>query len=98
MRIALSTPDVNLVGGVERVVAETASRLARAGHDVTVYAARVDAAALDPAVRVHRIHVPLDLDARTGLGFRRRAAAALRADRPDVHGAFSVLSPTGGVF
>lgn len=31
MRIALSSPDFNLVGGVERVAVEASNRLARGG-------------------------------------------------------------------
>ena len=96
MRIALSSPDFNLVGGVERVAVEAANRLTRAGHDVTVYGVRVDRAVLDDDVCVRRIGVPASLDRLTGLGFRRRAAAAIKADRPDVHGAFSALSPARG--
>jgi UDP-glucose:(heptosyl)LPS alpha-1,3-glucosyltransferase len=98
MRVALSSPDFNLVGGVERVAVEAANRLARAGHDVTAYGARIDRAVLDDAVHVRRIAVPANLDTVIGLGFQRRAAAAINVDRPDVHGAFSALSPLGGVF
>lgn len=98
MRIALSNPDVSLDGGVERVVTEAANGLTRLGHTVTVYAARVQPGVLAPGVRVVRVPVPARLDAYTGLGFRRRCAAAIAADRPDVHGAFSALSPLGGVF
>jgi len=98
MRVALSSPDFNLVGGVERVAVEAANRLTRAGHDVTVYGVRVDRAVLDDDVCVRRIAVPASLDRLTGLGFRRRAARAIEADHPDVHGAFSAVSPLGGVF
>lgn len=98
MRVALSSSDFNLVGGVERVAVEAANGLARAGHDVTVYGARIDRAVLDDGVRVRRIAVPANLDRLTGMGFRRRAARAIAADRPDVHGAFSAVSPLGGVF
>ena len=98
MRVALSATDFNLVGGAERVAVEATNWLARAGHDVTAYGVRIDRAALDDRVRVRRIAVPANLDAWTGMGFRRRAAAAIAADRPDVHGAFSGLSPLGGVF
>ena len=65
---------------------------------MTVYAARVQPSVLAPGVRVAEIAVPARLDAHTGLGFRRRCAAAIAADSPDVHGAFSALSPLGGVF
>lgn len=98
MRIGLSNPDVGLGGGVERVVFEAANRLTRMGHGVTVYASRVQADVLDPDVRVAQLAVPAQLDTYTGLGFRRRCTAAIAADRPDVHGAFSVLSPLGGIF
>jgi UDP-glucose:(heptosyl)LPS alpha-1,3-glucosyltransferase len=98
MRVALSSPDFSLMGGVERVAVEAANRLARAGHDVTAYGARIDRVVLDDAVHVRRIAVPANLDVLTGLGFRRSAAAAIKADRPEVHGAFSGLSPLGGVF
>lgn len=98
MRIALSNPDVNLAGGVERVVTEAANHLARSGHDVSVYGARVDRSVLDLGVRVRAVPVPAGMDARTGLGFRRRCARAIEQDGPDIHGAFSTLSPLGGVF
>ncbi|MEA2210291.1 MAG: UDP-glucose:(heptosyl)LPS alpha,3-glucosyltransferase [Solirubrobacteraceae bacterium] len=98
MRIALSNPDVDLSGGVERVVVATANQLHRFGHDVTVYAARADSRVLDEGVRIQRVAVPAGLDRRTGLGFRRRCGRLIRADQPDVHGAFSTLSPVGGVF
>ena len=98
MRIALSNPDVNLAGGVERVVVAAANHLSQRGHEVTVYASRIDEAVLAPGVGVRRIHVPAGLDARTGLGFRGTCARAIRADCPDVHGAFGTLSPLGGVF
>jgi UDP-glucose:(heptosyl)LPS alpha-1,3-glucosyltransferase len=98
MRIALSSPSFNLVGGVERVAVEAANRLARAGHEVTTYGVRIDRSVLDEAVRVRRISVPAKLDVLSGMGFRRPASAAIHADRPDVHGAFSALSPLGGVF
>lgn len=98
MRIALSSPDLNLVGGVERVAVEASNRLARAGHHVTAYGARIDRSVLDDAVHVRQIDVPADLDVVMGMGFRRRAAAAIAADGPNVHGAFSALSPLGSVF
>lgn len=98
LRIALSSTDFNKVGGAERVAVEAANWLALSGHEVTVYGVRIDRAALEPAVRVRQISVPAKLDVYTGLGFRRRAAAAIAADRPDVHGAFCGMSPLGGVF
>lgn len=98
MRIALSNPAVSHAGGVERVVAEAANHLARRDHNVTVYAARADRSVLDRRVRLRPIAVPARLDDRLGLGFRARCGRAIAADAPDVHGAFSTLSPGGGVF
>jgi UDP-glucose:(heptosyl)LPS alpha-1,3-glucosyltransferase len=98
MRIALSSADFNKVGGAERVAVEAANWLAIAGHEVTVYGVRIDREVLEDTVRVHQISVPANLDVYTGFGFRRRAGAAIAADRPDVHGAFCGLSPLGGVF
>ena len=98
MRIALSSTDFNKVGGAERVAVEAANWLAHAGHEVTVYGVRIDRAVLDDTVRVRQIAVPAKLDAYTGFGFRRRAAAAIARDHPDVHGAFCGMSPLGGVF
>jgi UDP-glucose:(heptosyl)LPS alpha-1,3-glucosyltransferase len=97
LRVALSAPDVGLTGGIERQIAETANWLSRAGNEVTVYAAHVDREVLDDDVCVCVLHVPVS-QTRVGIGFRRRAAAAIAADEPDVHGAFSALSPLGGVF
>lgn len=98
MRVALSAPDVNTLGGIERAIVETANWLSRRGHAVTVYAARVDQSVLEDRVRVRPISVPAELDTLFGVGFRRRAQAAIASDRPDVHGSFSTLSPLGGVF
>jgi UDP-glucose:(heptosyl)LPS alpha-1,3-glucosyltransferase len=98
MRIALSAPDVSLLGGIERVIVESANHLARAGHDVTVVAARADHRVLAEGVACEVVRPLGALDERVGLGFRRRAAGVLRRLRPDVHGAFSALSPLGGVY
>jgi UDP-glucose:(heptosyl)LPS alpha-1,3-glucosyltransferase len=98
VRIALSNPDVGLSGGVERVITEAANRLSRRGNAVTVYAAETEPGVLDPEVQVRRVPVPGRVDLRTGVGFRSRCAAAIGSDRPDVHGAFSALSPVSGVF
>ncbi len=98
LKIALSAPDVNTAGGIERIVTEAANWLVRAGHEVTVYAARVDRHVLDEGVKVKVVRVPAKLDVFLGIGFRGRAKRMIEADRPDVHGAFSALSPLGGVY
>lgn len=98
MKIALSYPDVNLRGGVDRVIVESANQLARGGHDVHVLATNWTEGVLDPAV--HRHHVPTRprLDAMQALGFRREATRVLDGVDWDVHGSFSALSPLGGAF
>jgi UDP-glucose:(heptosyl)LPS alpha-1,3-glucosyltransferase len=99
VRIAISYPHVNLMGGVERVVVESANHLARAGHEVHVLAADVAAGVLDPAIVVEPVRVRTRFDPAFALGFRRAATRVLEATGPyDVHAAFSALSPPGGVF
>ena len=48
MRVALSSADFNKVGGAERVAVEAANWLAVAGHEVTVYGARIDRTVVFP--------------------------------------------------
>ena len=98
MKIALTYPDVNLRGGVERVVVESANQLARAGHDVQVFATSWDEGVLDDAVE--RVHVPTRrrVDAAWALQFRSAATRALEAADWEAHGSFSALSPLGGAF
>jgi UDP-glucose:(heptosyl)LPS alpha-1,3-glucosyltransferase len=98
MRIALTCPQVELGGGVERALVETANRIARAGHETKVFAARVAPGVLAPEVATRMIPVPARLDASVGVGFRRPCTAAVREWAPDVHGAFSALCPLGGVY
>jgi glycosyltransferase involved in cell wall biosynthesis len=98
-RIAVSYPDVNLTGGVERVVVETVNHLARRGHDVHLLAASVADGVLVDGVTVHRIRLPRRVDPLFAVGFRERATTALRRTGPyDAHAAFSALSPLGGTF
>jgi UDP-glucose:(heptosyl)LPS alpha-1,3-glucosyltransferase len=99
MRIAVSYPDVNLTGGVERVVVETVNHLVRRGHDVHVLAATVADDVLAPGATWHRIKLPRRVDPLFAVGFRERATTALRRTGPyDAHAAFSALCPLGGTF
>lgn len=98
MKIALTYPDVNLRGGVERVVVESANQLVRAGHEILVFATSWDGDVLDP--RVQRVHVPTRrrIDALWAIHFHLEATAALKAEDWEAHGSFSALSPLGGAF
>lgn len=100
MKVALTYPHVNLRGGVERVVVESANHLVAAGHEVHVYAALVEGGVLDERIVAHRVPVRRRPDAAWALEFRRRSTIALAKDWPswDVHASFSALSPLGGVF
>jgi UDP-glucose:(heptosyl)LPS alpha-1,3-glucosyltransferase len=99
MRIAVTYPDVHLVGGVERVVVECANFLARRGHDVHAFAVSFDEDVLDARVQRHPVAAPRRPDAAFPLRFRRAATRTLQAAGPfDVHASFSALSPLGGVF
>ena len=100
MRIALTYPDVTLVGGVDRVIVEVANQLAGAGHSVRVYGSTFEDGVLDAAVLRRPVPVPRRPDVVRTLAYHRRAGAALARDAADtdVHGAFSALSPPGGVF
>ncbi|WCB96587.1 D-inositol 3-phosphate glycosyltransferase [Baekduia alba] len=98
-RIAVSYPDVNLTGGVERVVVESVNHLVRRGHDVHLLAASVADGVLVDGVTVHRIRLPRRVDPLFAAGFRERATTALRRTGPyHAHAAFSALSPLGGTF
>ena len=100
MRVAITYPYVNRVGGVERVVVEAANELVRTGHEVRIYASTWAEGVLD--ARVQRHHVPCRPrpDLLFALQYRRRCTAALRATSGwwDVHATFSALAPLGGVF
>ena len=100
MKIALSFPGCHRRGGVERVMVECANFLAARGHDVSVIAADFDPAVL--AAGIEKILV--DANSRVPLfrlrRFARRTPAVLNGMNPpaDVHAAFGVISPPGGVF
>jgi UDP-glucose:(heptosyl)LPS alpha-1,3-glucosyltransferase len=100
VRIALTYPDVTLVGGVDRVIVEVANQLAGGGHSVRVYGSTFEDGVLDDAVIRRPVPVPRRPDVVRTLAYHRRAGAALARDAADtdVHGAFSALSPPGGVF
>jgi UDP-glucose:(heptosyl)LPS alpha-1,3-glucosyltransferase len=100
VRVALTYPHVNLRGGIERVVVESANHLAGSGHEVHVFGASFDGDVLDEAVVTHAVQTPARPDALFTVEFRRRCTIALAKHWPDweVHGSFSAMSPLGGVY
>jgi len=99
LRIAVSFPGCHRRGGIERVVLESVNFLASRGHDVHLYVSDWDKDALSREVTVHPIALPVPGALPRLLTFARRSRAALAASRPaaDVHAAFGVQSPPGGV-
>jgi UDP-glucose:(heptosyl)LPS alpha-1,3-glucosyltransferase len=99
MRIALTYPDVNRSGGIERVVVECANYLASRGHEARLLASRVEPGALDERVHVEHVASPRRPDFMAMLRYRSRATTALEvaSDAVDVHASFGSQSPRGGV-
>jgi UDP-glucose:(heptosyl)LPS alpha-1,3-glucosyltransferase len=97
VRILLSFPNVNLRGGVERVLCECANYLAAHQHSVSVLACTVETGAL----RADVVHIPV-ATSRFGVPLGRFACNASESYQtlevhPNVHGAFCTASPPGGV-
>lgn len=99
LRIALSFPGCHRRGGIERVVLESANFLQGQGHDVHLYTADWDRDALDSRVHVHPILLPAYGSLPRLLSYARQSPRALAEQQPpaDVHAAFGVQSPPGGV-
>jgi UDP-glucose:(heptosyl)LPS alpha-1,3-glucosyltransferase len=100
MKIALSFPGCHRRGGVERVMVECANFLAARGHSVCVIAADFDPNVL--SLSIEKIHV--SAASRIALlrltRFAKSSPSALAGLNPpaDVHAAFGVICPPGGVF
>lgn len=103
MNIALTFPDCHRRGGVERIMVECASFLARRNHAATVMSATFDPGVLSPAVKQKQIPVT---STRAVARLREYHAAAsteliawrkAQEGKPSVHAAFGVISPPGGV-
>jgi UDP-glucose:(heptosyl)LPS alpha-1,3-glucosyltransferase len=99
MRVALTFPGCHRRGGVERIMLECANFLSRRGHDTHVFASEFDEQSLDPAVTRH----PVTSAQRPALvrlaAFKSKSTRDLQTLNPpaDVHAAFGVISPPGGV-
>lgn len=99
MRIALSYPDVNRRGGIERVITECVQYLAGKGHDLLLVASRVDPGTVPDGVRPELVKSPRAPATLSMIRFRRGAERALEraAGEFDIHAAFGSQSPGGGV-
>lgn len=97
MKIALSFPGCHGRGGVERLLLETANYLVRQGHDVHVLAGEFDVEALDARVMRHSISLPKRPALLQMITYARRSPLDLHALHADIHGAFGVICPSGGV-
>lgn len=99
MKIALSFIGCHGRGGVERLLLESANFLAKRRHDVHVYASDFDSEILHPDVVRHPVHgvESHSLGRLVTYTHRSRTELARLAPAADVHGAFGVISPPGGV-
>lgn len=97
MKIALSFIGCHGRGGVERLLLETSNFLANRAHEVHVYASEFDPAALHTSVVQHRVRAAAGPSLLKLASYARRCSRELASWDADVHGAFGVISPTGGV-
>lgn len=99
MKIALSFSGCHGYGGVERLLLETANHLASRRHEVHVYATDFDTAALSAAAVKHYVRSAAGPALLKLASYTKHSALELARLRPeaDVHGAFGVISPLGGV-
>jgi UDP-glucose:(heptosyl)LPS alpha-1,3-glucosyltransferase len=96
MKVALSFPGCNRRGGIERVIYECAKFLSERGHEVTVFASRYEPGGV--AVRYHHVPTSRALRKLEPLAFHHACTRAMIESQFDVHGAFGIDCPTGGVF
>lgn len=98
MKVAISFTGCYRRGGIERAVLECANYLAANGQDTTLYASEWDAQALNPKVAVQPVPIPKRGSLLRLLAFQRRSRRVMAGQpAPDVHSAFGVLCPYGGV-
>jgi UDP-glucose:(heptosyl)LPS alpha-1,3-glucosyltransferase len=105
MNIALCYESVlPMRGGCETYIAGLARRLAADGHDVHLYAARWDPAALPPQLRYHLVRMPFSPRFLRPWFFSSACQKALRESRHDVTVGFDkicgldVIYPQGGLY
>jgi len=99
MKIAMSFPGCHRRGGIERVVLESCNFLSKRGHDVHLLTSDWDKECLDPRVIVHPVPIPEQGSLLKLLAFAQRSPKILSDIKPgvDVHGAFGIQSPHGGI-
>ncbi len=100
MKIALSFPGCHRRGGVERVMVECANYFLARGHDVRVLAAEFDDSVLAPGIEKIKVPAASKIPLFRLMGFAKKSAVVFAGlnPQPDVHAAFGVISPPGGVF
>lgn len=97
MKIALSFIGCHRKGGVERLLLESANFLARRGHNVHVYANQFDPEVLHSNVTQHPVWAANRPSLLRLATYTRRCRSELSSSRAEVHGAFGVISPPGGI-
>ena len=97
MKIALSFIGCHGRGGVERLLLETANFLAGRGHGVHVFATDFDSDALHPCIERHIVPAVRRPALLRLMSYTRRCRAEIKRLESDVHGAFGVISPPGGI-
>ena len=100
MKIALSFPGCHRRGGVERVMVECANYLFAREHDVQVLAAEFDDSVLAPGIEKIVVPAASKIPLFRLMGFAKKSEVAFAGlnPQPDVHAAFGVICPPGGVF
>jgi UDP-glucose:(heptosyl)LPS alpha-1,3-glucosyltransferase len=96
VKVALSFPGCNRRGGIERVIYECAKYLSERGHEVTVFASRYEPCG--GPIRYHHIPTSCIVRRLEPLAFHRACTRAMLETQFDVHGAFGIDCPMGGVF
>jgi len=96
MNIALSFPECNRRGGVERIIYECAKYLSGRGHEVTVFANQFDRNGA--AVNYRHVEMPRTLKVLRPVAFHDACVRAMRGSRFDAHGTFGCVCPEGGVY
>ncbi len=99
MKLALSFPGAHRRGGIERVVLECAGFLQSQGHETHLFASEWDINRLGTGVITHLVPIPARGSLLRTWIYARRSRRLLAAQAPSaqVHAAFGVLSPPGGV-
>jgi len=96
MNVALSFPECNRRGGVERIIYECAKYLSGRGHDVTVFANQYETNGA--AVSYRHVDLPRTLKVLKPVAFHDACTRAMKESRFDAYGTFGCVCPEGGVY